>query len=339
MHHNEKRVGLGFVGTGICATELHWPAVHALSDKFEVVAAAGRSEEKAKSFAELVGARRSYTDYRKLLADKEVEAVAISFPFDMNSETSVAALQAGKHVLVEKPMALNMQQAKEMLLESRKTPLVAAVAENWVYWPVIPVVRDHLERGTIGEPRLMIATGIAKMPLDDKYISKSTWRLNTQNGLPIDHGIHLIALLRQMFGPIVAGIGSTCKVREEFTENDTLAYQFRFASGMTGVYLKSTGAMGFPLTTNIVLFGTRGTILFENLYTKLTFITDQGTRVEEHPRAEMGYIAEFDNFYQAIRHGAPVRYSFEDGYLDLQAMLGGTETTKAWEALAFPPIP
>lgn len=334
-----KKVKLGFIGTGIAASSLHWPAIKELLDIFEVTAVSGRNPEKAQTFAEMVGAGRVYTDYKELLKDSEVEAVLVSYTTGQNCEIAVAAIEAGKHVLVEKPIAPTIEQAKEMVLAARKGNVVTAVGENWYYWPILPAVREHMDKGTVGKPELMFTCSLGKMDLKDKHISQSTWRLGAKNGLIVDGGVHLTALLRQMYGPIAAGIGSTHKLREIWTENDTLSYQFMFENGIAGTYLRSAYAAGFPFGANMALFGTKGTMLFKDWFQELEIITEEGTVTESYKRTEAGFIPQFRNFYEAIQGIAKCNYDFEDGYIDLQAILGGTETGDKWEDLRFSPLP
>jgi predicted dehydrogenase len=96
-------IKLGIIGCGIVARDLHWPVINQLREKFIIAHVSSRSEAKAREFASLTGAMRYSTDYHKLLKDEEVEAVVIAYPFKMNYEITKAALEAGKHVLVEKP--------------------------------------------------------------------------------------------------------------------------------------------------------------------------------------------------------------------------------------------
>ncbi|MBQ4288670.1 MAG: Gfo/Idh/MocA family oxidoreductase, partial [Clostridia bacterium] len=109
-----RKVGLGFIGCGICARDLHLPALKQIPDLFEIVNVCSRTEKKAKAFCELSGAKRWCTDVDELLADSEVEAVMINYPFEMNLALTEKALAAGKHVIVEKPMAKTMEEASRM---------------------------------------------------------------------------------------------------------------------------------------------------------------------------------------------------------------------------------
>ena len=100
-----EKVRLGYIGCGICARDLHWPALQQLKDRFEIVNVCSRTAAKAEAFAGLVGAPRFCTQVEALLADAEVEAVVINYPFEQNCALTQAAIAAGKHVLVVHPFA------------------------------------------------------------------------------------------------------------------------------------------------------------------------------------------------------------------------------------------
>ena len=126
-------VKLGIIGCGIAARELHWPALRQLGDKFTITAACNRTLSKAEEYAAMIGGTPVYTDYRKLLTSHDVEAVCIALPFHLNLEVTRAALEAGKHVFVEKPAASKLEEAEEMkALEKRHSDRVTMIAENFL---------------------------------------------------------------------------------------------------------------------------------------------------------------------------------------------------------------
>jgi len=109
-----KPIKLGIIGCGIAARNLHWPALQKLKDKFEITMVCNHSEPKARDFAEIVGGVPYVLDYRKLLQSPAVEAVDIVLPIYLNYQVTGDALQAGKHTVVEKPLAANLPDAKQM---------------------------------------------------------------------------------------------------------------------------------------------------------------------------------------------------------------------------------
>ncbi|KNY28711.1 Gfo/Idh/MocA family protein [Pseudobacteroides cellulosolvens] len=116
-----KPVKLGILGCGIAAKDLHWPALKQMKEKFEIVTVCNHTEEKAKEFAQMVGNVPYLTDYKQILANPEIEAVSILLPIHLNHQVTKEALEAGKHVIVEKPIAANMKEAEDMLSFEKNT--------------------------------------------------------------------------------------------------------------------------------------------------------------------------------------------------------------------------
>src|SRR5512140_1581044 len=114
-----RKLRLGIIGCGIAARKLHLPALSALSDRYEIVAVCNHTKPKAVSFSRLAGGVPYDLDYRKLLQRPDVEAVDIVLPIDLNHRVTRDALAAGKHVILEKPLAANLREGKEMLAFGR----------------------------------------------------------------------------------------------------------------------------------------------------------------------------------------------------------------------------
>ena len=110
-----KKVKLGIIGCGIAAQSLHWPALQKLKDKFEITVICNHTEKKAKDFSKILGGVPYVLDYHDLLQRSDVEAVDIALPIPLNFQVTKDALLAGKHVIVEKPLAANLSEAKMML--------------------------------------------------------------------------------------------------------------------------------------------------------------------------------------------------------------------------------
>ena len=171
-----EKVKLGYIGCGICARDLHWPALQQLKDRFEVVNVCSRTAAKAEAFAGLVGAPRFCTRVEQLLADAEVEAVVINYPFEQNCALTRAAIAAGKHVLVEKPMAGDMEQAREMLALEQLGAPVTMIAENFYYRKSVLTAAEWIHSGKIGTPTAALVQVLSHFSRDAKWLVESDWR-------------------------------------------------------------------------------------------------------------------------------------------------------------------
>lgn len=164
----------------------------------------GRARQKAKEW----GVDKVYSDYRRVLADPEIDLVELLTPHHLHCAMTVDACQAGKHISVQKPMALNTMEADHMILEARRAGVMLRVYENFVYYAPAVRARQMIEAGEIGElraVRLHVSTGTPdsawKVPL-----SAWLWRINSkQSGggpLVFDHGYHLFSIAYYLGGPV-----------------------------------------------------------------------------------------------------------------------------------------
>lgn len=125
----QERLNLGIIGTGRIG-RAHLAAAADLKDKVRVVAATNRRREKAESAREIVPIDRIHEDTTSLLADPDVDAVIICLPFALHHQTTLAALRAGKHVMVEKPMASNADEAADMVAGARSAGKTVMVGQS-----------------------------------------------------------------------------------------------------------------------------------------------------------------------------------------------------------------
>jgi len=164
----------------------------------------GRAQERAKAW----GVSKVYTDYEDLLADPEVDLVELLVPHHLHADMTVAACQAGKHVSVQKPMALSVAEAERMIAAAKKQGVLLRVYENFVFYPPHVRAKEMIEAGEIGEPqmiRLHVGTGTSKtewhVPL-----SAWVWRFDERKSgggpLIFDHGYHLFSLARYLMGDV-----------------------------------------------------------------------------------------------------------------------------------------
>jgi len=314
-----KPVKLGIIGCGIAARELHWPALQKLKDKFEIIAVCNHTEAKAKSYSELVGGAPYVLDYRALLHNPEVEAVDIILPIHLNFEVTRAALVAGKHVLVEKPLAAQLAQAKKLVADEKKFPQVKMVAENFRYRSTFFRVKTMLDSGAIGVPYFVFWNVCFKVDERNKY-SHTDWRIHHQypGGFLTDGGVHNIAALRFWFGDIIAGHAVTRSVNRAIGELDTMSLQFRTQTNVAGVLNLFFSADGH-FENRIIILGATGSLIIESntIRLKRTGADDLVETIAD----DGGYMAEFDDFYAAIRTGRQPVSTFSQAYRDLEIIL------------------
>lgn len=121
------------------------------AENCELYAVAGRSLEKAEAFKKDFGFEKAYGDYESLLADPEVKAVYIPLPNNLHFEWSMKAIEAGKNVLCEKPLAPTKEQAEQLFAAAKAKGVVLMEAFAYLHSPFVAAVKQELDNGTIGD--------------------------------------------------------------------------------------------------------------------------------------------------------------------------------------------
>lgn len=140
----------GVLGTAAIAAGCTIPGMK-LAQDCELYAIAGRNEQKVKKYQEDFGFQKGYVGYENLLADEEIEAVYIPLPNHLHYEWVMKAIDAGKHVLCEKPLALNAQQAKEMFDHAKEKGVILMEAYAYLHSPYVKSLQEDVKSGIIGE--------------------------------------------------------------------------------------------------------------------------------------------------------------------------------------------
>src|SRR3972149_4587265 len=154
------------------------------------------------------GAERSFTDYRELLSDPKLDAVEVLTPHRFHAEMSVAALAAGKHVSLQKPMARDLAEADAIVAAASRSGRVFRVFENFRYYPPYVRAKELLDAGEIGEPVSLRVKVIGGNPRYGWRVPARSWawRLSEEEsgGGPsiFDHGYHIFSIAMYFFGAV-----------------------------------------------------------------------------------------------------------------------------------------
>ncbi len=186
---------IGVIGTGMIARRAHLPAYQEAGATIAAVAdvVAGRAERAAKDF----GARQWYTDYRELLADPEIDAISVCTPNHLHKQVTVDALRAGKHVLCEKPMAMDVDEAKEMRRVAEETGRLLMVGFQNRFRSDVQRLKEFVDAGELG--RIYYArTGFVRRR--GTPFGWFTVKEESGGGPMIDLGVHVMDFTRYLMG-------------------------------------------------------------------------------------------------------------------------------------------
>lgn len=188
----------GIVGTGFMG-RTHLEGLRRLG--IEVVGVRGSSAEKSRRIADEWGIPKGYADYADLLADDDVDVVHITTPNYLHYEQAKAALAAGKHVMCEKPLAMNSEETAELVTLAKETGLVAGVNYNLRFYPLNIEAREVVERGELGEVYSVQGSYVQDWLL---YRTDYNWRVLADKGGKLraiaDIGTHWLDLVQTITG-------------------------------------------------------------------------------------------------------------------------------------------
>lgn len=158
-------------------------------------------EQIAKEAADKFGYQRWSTDWRALIADPKIDVVDICTPNNAHAEIAIAAANAGKHILCEKPLALSAAQAKEMYLAAKKNNVITMVAFNYRRTPAIQLAKKYIDEGALGKILDFRGTYLQDWSADPN--SPCSWRFQKDicgSGALGDIGTHVVDILRFLVG-------------------------------------------------------------------------------------------------------------------------------------------
>lgn len=254
------------IGWGILATG--WIADLFVKDLkltgHSVIAVGSRTQASADRFAKSFGIARAYGTYAALVVDPDVDIVYIATPHPQHVAAAKLALNAGKHILVEKPFTINAAEAAEIVDLARAKGLVVLEAMWTRFLPHMRRIREIIAAGTIGEVRSITADHRQKLPDDPKHRLNA---LDLGGGALLDLGIYPVSFAWDVLGK-PATIQATATFRDTGADAQ-IATIFHYASGAIATMLSSSDSAG-PNRASVV--GTKGRIEIDRVwYSPTTF--------------------------------------------------------------------
>jgi predicted dehydrogenase len=321
----------------------------------------GRDEVGVRDAAASLGWEGYETDYHRLLERDDIGLVDVATPGNTHHEIAIASLEAGKHVLCEKPLANTLQEAREMLDAARRAGTVNMVCFNYRRAPAVQLAKTLVDDGRLGEIRHWRAAYLQDFILDPEL--PLIWRFRKEvagSGALGDIGAHIVDLAHFLVGPIAEVVGATGTFikerpleepgggRGEVTVDDAASFLARFENGATGTFEATRLAAGRKNHNYFEINGSRGSVAFdlERMNELQVYLEDDEPDVKgfrtvlvtepDHPYMEgwwpPGHIIGYEHTFvhtikdllDGIGAGESPAPTFEDGYR-CQAVLEAVE--------------
>ena len=198
-----EKIKVGIIGAGWIAHKMA-QALQPLHDA-EVTAIASRSEQKAREFAAQYGIPRAYGSYEQLVTDTNIDLVYVATPHSHHYPHARLAIEHDKNVLVEKAFTANAREAEELMRLARQHNVFLTEAIWTRYMPLSHQVREIMESGIIGEPRLLTATLCYMMEQKERIV-----RPDLCGGALLDLGVYVLNFARMYFGTDITRTVTNC---------------------------------------------------------------------------------------------------------------------------------
>jgi myo-inositol 2-dehydrogenase/D-chiro-inositol 1-dehydrogenase len=340
---------IGLIGCGHMGGVVHLNILRRLPN-VEVVAVAEPDAQRREAASQQVPRATAFADYHKLLERSEIDATIICLPNALHAEAATAALQSGKHLYLEKPLAINLDDGRQLLDTWRHSERVMMIGFNYRFNPLHQEVRRYLQAEKLGEligVRSVFTTAPHRMP---------EWKQRRQSGggALLDLASHHVDLVRFWFNEEVIEVRAS--VRSQRVEADTATLELRLANGLL---VQSFFSMSSVDDDRFEIYGRSGKLSLDRYNSWTVEITSPkrnpslfrrfSQAVARLPRSrfainklfaqanEPSFAAALAHFVTAARNGGPASPDFDDGFRSLAVIIAAEESARTGGPVALRP--
>lgn len=338
-----ERIGLGLIGCGGIARSAHLPAMAQLRDHVELRATTDPNPAAAEAAAAPWHAQ-TCADHHQLLAHPGIHAVVIASPEYAHADQVEAAAAAGKHVLVEKPIAPSLAEADRMIAACARAGVHLLVGHSRRFTRRYQAVRAALDRGDIGELRLFRENERRSRANPQIWWTPRHWTGDPaiSGGAPMMNAIHEADLMRWFIGqtPDTVTAETSVTIADNVGVIDFISLTVRFHGGAIGsAEVLNCAPPGYPAFHQLELYGTAGAIRArDHELTGLTRFTDNGASFPGHYEMLLhnlpAYARELMTLVDAIRTGQPLAMQPTEARAALQIALAAVRSARTGQTVS-----
>ncbi len=318
-----ETINLGLIGCGGLARAAHAPSIARIPEA-RFLAYADIHEEAARAFLQEFGGEYATTDPERILRDSRIDAVYICTRHDSHAPLAIAAAQAGKHILIEKPLALSLEECEAVAEAVRRAGVSLMPAFKMRYYPLIRKAREFIPR-----PQVLVG-----QMMDNRW-SDANWAQDPVQGGANVHsqGCHTTDVLRYLAGSEPARIwaaGGTL-THPGHPSIDQCVASIQFANGHVAAWIQGDAATPpFASKFFFELFGEGRSVQLYDRLKRATFFDGKETWTEQRPEEE-GFFLENQEFIRALREGRPPELTVEDGIQATRMVLAADRAIRTGE--------
>ena len=342
-----ERTKVAILGAGFVAN-VHVESYMRFIPEAEVVAVYSNIEEEAKAFAVAHGIPQWYNDLDKLLAESGAEVIDIGLPNYLHHDACIKAAMANKHVIIEKPLALTLEEADEMIATCKEKGVLLMYAEQLCFTPKYERARALVERGAVGKVYMIKQSEKHSGPHSAWFYKKET----AGGGVMMDMGCHAIAWFRWMNknNPVKSVYANMKTVMHDTDCDDNTVAILEFENGVTAVAENSWARHG-GMDDRIEIYGDKG-VIYADLFkgnSSLTYSVDGYDYASEKAGNtqgwtftifeevfNQGYPHELKHFISCVREGKQPLVTGEDGRAVLELIYAAYESARTGAKVNLP---
>ncbi|NPV87610.1 MAG: Gfo/Idh/MocA family oxidoreductase [Anaerolineae bacterium] len=319
---SKKKLKIGFIGAGPVVQSKHWPAIKRLQtiwEPVEVTAFALRTEVQARKVEQVFGGKW-YADYREMIKNEPLDGVIVASFDDLHAEHTIACLEAGIPVLVEKPITRSLTDAREMCCLADEKGIVLMTVSNKRYSPPYRRAKQFIDEGPICNPAMYIGKFNLGYPYVDLFESGT---------------IHVFDLTRYLMGDVhtvrAVGVNRYAKNKRKFPVDNAIC-QYEFCSGAIGTVYTSSSALSFKPWERVEVYGDYAWLDVDDQYKLTLHDSEMGGSKYWTPIVPNtllfdeefgGFMGQIENFLNAIRGLEKPLVTGWDGYRAYELLVAG----------------
>ncbi len=308
-------------------------SVQSLSGELDLYFAS-RDVARAQAYAAEFGGGGSFGSYADAAADSRVDALYICTPHHLHLEHAKLAADAGKHLLIEKPIARTVSEGQEIVSVAQRSGVALMVAENYRFLPAVQKAKELIDGGALGDVRLI--------QLQEQFpFNPVAWRNDPElngGGVLIDGGIHKASVLAYLAGrPTLVYAAAVPSAQPGLAAEDGIVVVTKSATGVVGIINHTWSVSKHSERPWVSVAGTTGSIYFELGLPWLKFMDGTGEKTLQLEDEHRGLAPMVREFASSIREGRPSAMTGEEAIEDLNLVRKAYESMELGTPVALGP--
>jgi predicted dehydrogenase len=301
------------------------------SKRNQLLAVASRTREKAETYAREKKIKRAYGSYEELLADREIDIIYNPLPNHLHAEWTIKAVEAGKHVLCEKPLALSVEEVDAMSTAAEKHGKVVAEAFMYRTHTQTLKVREIVESGKLGNVKMVHGAFTFEMTNPDDY----RWKPEMGGGSLWDVGCYPLSYTRTVLGAEPLEVFGW-QVTGQTGVDDSFAAQLRFQGD---ILVQFDCSVTIPYHVFMEIIGSEGTLIIPHPFNpgakETLYLTRKGKTETIAVKGTEPYVSEVEDMADAILEGKPQRVSLADSRANVATIRALFELAKTGKPVSM----